>query len=89
VACAFDGGRHFALILKRIARNTTGKDFALFVYKLQEEICIFIIDVFNPEFAKTAIFFAVLANFGIAQEFDIISGGCHDGNVLWLDKNDE
>ncbi len=55
---AFYGGRYPALIFQAVAGDTAREQFALFVDELQEEIGIFVIDVFDAEFAETAVFLA-------------------------------
>jgi hypothetical protein len=52
---------------------------------LQEEFSVFIVYVANTETAEAAVFFAVLANFLIAEELDIFSIRWH-GRIFLDDK---
>lgn len=54
----FDGLTHFALVFQAGARDTTGQNTALIVEQFQQEIGVFIIDVFNTGFLEAAVFFA-------------------------------
>ena len=70
----FDRFRNFALVLERVAGDTSGQYFALLIDELEQEVCIFVINIANPEAAETAIFRPLLANFGITQELYFVSG---------------
>lgn len=73
VAGTFNGGGHPALIFQAVAGDAARKQFALFVDELDQKVGIFVIDVFDAEFAKTAVFLAAQTDFRIAQEFYIFS----------------
>ena len=75
VAGPFDGGGHFALILQGIAGNPAGKDLALFVDELDQEIGVLVVDVFDAVALEAAVFFALLTDLRIAEKFYIVSGG--------------
>ena len=70
---AFDGGRHTALVFQAVAGNTARQQFALLVDELDEKVGIFVVDVFDAEFAKTAIFLVAQPDFRIAEKFYIFS----------------
>ena len=87
MTCALDGSRNFALELERVARDAARQQFALIVDELKQEVCVFVVNVFDPELAETAVFLAVLADFRVAEKFDIVSGRSHDDCFFRLDKN--
>lgn len=68
--CPLNGGRHPSLILQGISRDAPGQQFALLIHKLDEKIRVLVIDVFDAELAETAIFFPLLTQGGIGEEFD-------------------
>lgn len=57
MAGAFDGGSHPALVFQAVACDTARQDFTLLVDELKEKIGVFVVNVFDAEFAETAIFF--------------------------------
>ena len=73
MAGAFNGSCHTALVFQAIACDTAWEQLALFVDELKQEVCVFVINVFDAEFAETAVFFATQSEFRIAQEFNIFS----------------
>jgi hypothetical protein len=77
MARTFYGSRYTALVFQAIARDTTREQFALFVDELKEEIRVFVINVLDPEFAETAVFFATQPKFWVAKELDIFSRSSH------------
>ena len=83
VTSAFNGGSHAALVFEAVACDTARQEFALFVDELEEEIGVFIIDVFDAEFAETAVFLAAKPDFRVAEKFHIFSGSSHD-RYGWL-----
>ena len=72
-----DGSSHAALIFQAVACDTAWEQFALFVDELEQEICVFVINVLDAEFAKTAVLFATQPELRVAEEFDIFSGSSH------------
>jgi hypothetical protein len=78
VACPLDGGGYAALVLQRIAGDAAGQNLALLVDELQQKIGVFVINVFDSEFAKTAIFLAFLTQIRITEELDIVFCCGHD-----------
>lgn len=77
MASAFDGRSDHALVLERVARQAAREDFALLVDEVEQEVRVFVVDVFDPEAAEAAVFFAFLADFGIIEKLDIFFS-CHD-----------
>lgn len=73
VAGAFDGGCDAALVFQAIARDAARQQFALFVDELKQEVSVFVINVFDAEFAETAVFSGAQTDFWVAQKFDIFS----------------
>lgn len=74
---AFDGSSHTALVFQAVACDPARQQFALLIDELKQKIGIFIVDVFDTEFAETAVFFAAQSNFRIAEKFYIFSGSSH------------
>jgi hypothetical protein len=56
LASLLDSLGYLALILKRVAGETTWKHLALVVEELLKELCILIIDVLNAELLEAAVF---------------------------------
>ena len=79
-----DGLRDFTLVFQRVARDAAGQQFALFVDELKQKLSVFVINVFDAEFAETAIFFALLTNIRITEKFYIISTSRHLGYYFFL-----
>jgi len=77
VTSAFNGGRHAALVLKAVAGDAAGEQFALFIDELEQKVCIFVVDVLDPEFAEAAVFFALESNFRVAQKFYVFARSGH------------
>jgi hypothetical protein len=77
VAGTLDGGCDAALVFEAVAGDTARQQFTLFVDELKQEVGILVINVFDAEFAETAVFFASLAQFGVAEEFYIFSCSSH------------
>ena len=73
VARTFNGGSYATLVFEAVACNTARQQFALLIDELQQKIRIFIVDVFDAEFAETAVFFASQTDFRVAEEFYIFS----------------
>ena len=59
MACALDSFGHFLLILVGSTGDAAGQNLALLIDELQQEVCIFIINVFNAKFLETAVFLAL------------------------------
>lgn len=57
---AFDGLGHFTLIFQAGAGQPAGQDFALLVEQFQQEVAVFVINVFDTGFLEAVVFFAVL-----------------------------
>lgn len=74
---AFDGRGHLALVFERVAGDAARQELALFVDELEKEHIVFVVDMFNPEFAEAAIFCALQAHFWVREKFDIFAS-CHD-----------
>lgn len=86
-AGALYGGSHAALVFQAVARDTARQQFALFVDELKQEIGVFVIDVFDAEFAETAVFFTAQTDFRIAEKLYIFSCSSHCIlNIKALDK---
>ena len=77
MAGAFDSRSYAALEFQAVARDAPREQFALFVDKLEQKNIVFVINVTDAEFAKTAVFFAFQPDSRIAEEFDIFSGSSH------------
>lgn len=73
MAGAFDGGGHAALVFQAVTCDAARQQFALFVDELQQKVAVFVVDVFDAEFAETAIFFVAQPDFRIAQKFNVFS----------------
>jgi hypothetical protein len=73
VAGAFNGGSHTALIFQAVTGDTTWQNFGLFVNKLKQKVCVFIVNIFNTELAEAAVFFAAQPKARVAEEFYIFS----------------
>jgi hypothetical protein len=73
VTCALNGSGNAALILEAVARDTARQKLALFIDELEKEVRVLVVNVFDAEFAETAIFFVPETNFWIAQELYIFS----------------
>ena len=73
MAGAFDGSSHAALVFQAVARNAARQQLALFVDELEQKVSVFVINVFDAEFAETAVFSGAQPDFGVAQKFDIFS----------------
>ena len=80
----FDGLRDFTLVFQRVASDAAWQQFALFVDELKQKLSVFVINVFDSEFAETAIFFALLTNIRITEKFYIISTSRHLGYYFFL-----
>jgi len=68
---ALDCLRNFLLVLVGGTGDATGKDFALLVDELQQEVSVLIVDVFDAEFFEAAVFFALCFNSYRGQIFDL------------------
>ena len=77
MAGAFDGSSHAALVFQAVARNAARQQLALFVDELEQKVSVFVINVFDAEFAETAVFSGAQTDFRVAQKFDIFSGSSH------------
>jgi hypothetical protein len=86
MAGALDGGGDAALVFQAVARDAARQQFALLVDKLEQEIGVFVVDMFNAELAETAIFFVFQPDFRVAEKFDIFSGSSHIFDFEWLKK---
>jgi hypothetical protein len=73
VTGALNGRRYAALVFQAVARDPARQEFALFVDELEQEFRIFVIDMFDAEFAETAVFFAPEPDFRVAQKLYIFS----------------
>ena len=81
MASTLDSFGHFLLILVGSTGDTTGQNFTLLVDKLQQEICIFIVNILDASFLETALFFTLGfdGNRGEIFNFGFVS---HDSNNL-------
>lgn len=77
MAGAFDGGGYAALILEAVARNAAREEFALLVDELEQELRVFVVDVFDAEFAEAAVFFASQTDFRVTEKFYVFSRSSH------------
>lgn len=68
-----DSSRNATLVFEAVARDTARQELALFIDELEEEIRVFVVNVLDTEFAKTAIFFIPETDFRVAQELYIFS----------------
>ena len=66
MARSFNSGRNLALIFERVTCDATRQNFALFVDKLDQKVGVFVVNMFDAKPAETAVFFAILADLGIA-----------------------
>lgn len=67
---AFYSGRYTALVFEAVTGDTAWQQFALFVDELEQKVGIFVINVFDTEFAETAIFFLCFSPiFGLLRNF--------------------
>ena len=73
MAGTLNGSSYPALILQAVAGDTARQQFALFVDKLEQKVRVPVIDIFDTELAKTAVFFAFQSNFWIAEKLYIFS----------------
>ena len=64
--CPLDGGGDPALVFQRVTGDAAGENLALFVDELQQKIRVFVINVFDAEFAEAAIFLALLPQVRVA-----------------------
>jgi hypothetical protein len=73
VAGTLDSGGHSALVFQAIAGDAARKHLALFVYELQQEVSVFVVNVLDAELAEAAVLLALLTNIWIAEKLDIVS----------------
>jgi hypothetical protein len=73
VAGAFHSGGYAALVFEAITGDAAGQQFALLIDELEQEFGIFVIDVFDTEFAETAVFFVFQPDFRVAKKLYIFS----------------
>jgi hypothetical protein len=73
MACTLNGGGHATLVFQAVAGNTAGQQFTLFVDELNEEVRVFVVDIFDTKLAETAVFFAIQPDFRVAEEFYIFA----------------
>jgi hypothetical protein len=73
VTGAFYSGRYTALVFEAVTGDTAWQQFALFVDELEQKVGIFVINVFDAEFAETAIFFVFQPDFRVAKKLYIFS----------------
>lgn len=73
MAGTLDSGGHSALVLQAIASDSARKHLALFVYELQQEVSVFVVNVLDAELAEAAVLLALLTNIWIAEKLDIVS----------------
>jgi hypothetical protein len=62
VSCLFDGIGHFSLKFGRIPCQSSWKNLSLLIDKLQKEVRIFVIDIFDTAFFETTVFFSVIVS---------------------------
>jgi len=73
VAGTFDGSRYAALVFQAVAGDAAREQFALFVDELQQKVAVFVVNVFDAEFAETAVFFVAQPDFRVAEKFYVFS----------------
>jgi hypothetical protein len=56
VAGTLNGSCYAALKFQAVAGDAAWQQFALLVDKLKQKVSVFVIDVFDAEFAETAVF---------------------------------
>jgi hypothetical protein len=61
------------LVFEAVTGDTAWQQFALFVDELEQKVGIFVINVFDTEFAETAIFFVFQPDFRVAKKLYIFS----------------
>ncbi len=72
MARAFDGDGQSALIFEARTRQATGVNASLFVYKMEEKVRVFVIDVFYPRFFEPAkLLFGILLRRSHRVERDV------------------
>ena len=78
MASALHGLSHATLILQRGAGDTTGKDLALLIEELLQELGILVVDILNASLLEAAILFLLLIYRwgGKITDFALIL--CHD-----------
>ena len=81
MAGALDSFGHFLLILVGSTGDAAGQDFALLVDELQQEVCIFIVNILDAELFETAVFLALglYGNRGKIFDVGVVS---HDSNLF-------
>ena len=72
MAGTLDSLSHFLLVFRGCTRDTAGKDLALFVHKLQEEVGILVIDIFDTALLETAPFFVLGIYRNRGQLFNVV-----------------
>jgi len=77
VTGAFDGCGDAALVFEAVAGNAAGQQFALLVDELEQKIGVFVVNVFDAEFAETAVFSLFQSDFRIAEKFYVFSRSSH------------
>lgn len=65
MSCPLNGAGYPSLIFQGISCDAPGQEFTLLIYKLDKEIRIFVINMFDAEFAETAILFPLLTQGGV------------------------
>ena len=88
MAGAFDGLGHFLLIFVGSASYAAGQNLTLLVDELEQEVGVFVINIFYAEFFEAAIFFALGFDSYRGEIFDL-GLVCHDAVFFgfWLQKN--
>ena len=71
MASALDGLGNFLLVLVGGTGDATGKDLALLVDELQQEVSVLIVDVFDAELLEAAVFLALCLYSYWGQIFDL------------------
>ena len=81
MAGTLDSLGHFLLILVGSTGDAAGQNLALLIDKLQQEVSIFIVNIFDAEFFETTVFLTLGldGNRGEIFNFGFVS---HDSNVL-------
>lgn len=73
MAGAFNGAGYTALVFQAVACDAAWKQFALLIDELQQEIRVFVVNIFDTELTEAAVLFATQPEFRVAEEFDIFS----------------
>ena len=73
MAGTFHGSGNPALVFQAVACDAAREQFALLVDELQQKVAVFVVNMFDAEFAETAIFLVAQPDFRVAEKFYIFS----------------